>query len=115
MTSTHVTVSHGSDFFGVDTIPVRDLRHLGEHVRGVLPATDYPPLTRLLDDAGDSVQTLDTDQATLLAALLHRAADHRRLRKPYRGLASLLGIAAANAADDGEPWTWTPTTGGANR
>ncbi|MGW2181237.1 DUF7739 domain-containing protein [Streptomyces sp. NPDC001732] len=112
--STHVIVSHGSDFFGVDTIPVRDLRHLGEHVRGVLPATDYPPLTRLLDTAGDSEQILDTDQAARLAALLHRAAAHRRLRKPYSGLASLLGIAAANAAAASAPWTWTPTTEGNN-
>ncbi|MEU4507577.1 hypothetical protein [Streptomyces sp. NPDC024089] len=115
MTSTHVTVSHGSDFFGVDTIPVRDLRHLGEHVRGVLSPVDYPPLTRLLDTAGDSEQTLDADQATLLAALCSRAAAHRRLRKPYRGLAALLGVAAANAAADGEPWTWTPITEGAGR
>ncbi|MFD8822081.1 hypothetical protein ACFV1C_06955 [Streptomyces sp. NPDC059605] len=114
MSSTHVTVSHGSDFFGVDTIPVRDLRQLGEHVRGVLSPVDYPPLTQLLDTAGDSEQALDTDQAALLADLLHRAAAHRRLRKPYRGIASLLGIAAATAAATAEPWTWTPTTEGNN-
>ncbi|MFE7620178.1 hypothetical protein [Streptomyces sp. NPDC057496] len=112
MSPTHVTLSHGSDFYGIDIVPAHQLRELGQHVRGVLPATDYPPLTRLLDTAGDSEHTLDTDQTTLLSALLHRAASHRRLRKPYRGIASLLGIAAANAAAAAEPWTWTPTTEG---
>lgn len=111
MSSTHLTVSHGSDFFGADTIPVRQLREFGQHVRGVLPATDCPPLTRLLDTAGDSEHTLYPDQAALLAALLRRAAANRRLRKPYSEIAARLGIAAANAAADSEPWTWTPTTG----
>ncbi|MGW1252280.1 DUF7739 domain-containing protein [Streptomyces sp. NPDC002535] len=108
--STHITVSHGSDFLGVDILPVRQLREFGQHVRGVLPAADYPPLTALLDDAGNSEHTISADQAALLAVLLRRAAAHRRLKKPYREVASRLGIAAANAAADPEPWTWTLTT-----
>ncbi|MDN3262903.1 hypothetical protein QWJ26_24465 [Streptomyces sp. CSDS2] len=111
--STHVTVSHGSDFFGVDTLPVRQLRDFGQHVRSVLPENDHPPLTRLLDDAGETEHTLDSDQAALLAVLLRRAAAHRRLKKPYRELAARLGIAAATAAADTQPWTWTTTTEGA--
>ncbi|MFE7429789.1 hypothetical protein [Streptomyces sp. NPDC057545] len=107
--STHVTTSHGSDFFGVDVVPVRQLREFGQHVRGVLPAADCPPLTTLLDTAGDSEHVLDSDQAALLAVLLRRVAAHRRLKKPYREIAARLGIAAANAAADPEPWTWTPT------
>ncbi|MEK8174997.1 hypothetical protein NKH77_55835 [Streptomyces sp. M19] len=107
--STHITVSHGSNFDGVDTIPVRQLRDLGDHLRGVLPCAEYPPLTRLLDDAGETGHAIDADQAALLAILLRRAAAHRRLRKPFRELAALLGIAAATAAASAEPWTWTTT------
>ncbi|MGW1037863.1 DUF7739 domain-containing protein [Streptomyces antibioticus] len=113
--STHVTVSHGSDFLGVDVIPVGQLREFGQHVRGVLPAADYPPLTALLDAAGESEHAIGGDQAALLAVLLRRAASHRRLKKAYREVASRLGIAAANAAADPEPWTWTPTTEGTRR
>ncbi|MEU3350013.1 hypothetical protein ABZ723_34600 [Streptomyces sp. NPDC006700] len=113
--STHITVSHGSDFLGVDVLPVRQLREFGQHVRGVLPAADHPPLTALLDTAGDSEHTLDPDQVSLLAGLLRRAAAHRRLKKPYREIASRLSIAAANAHADRGPWTWTPTPETAGR
>lgn len=109
--STHVTVSHGSDFFGVDTIPVPQLRELGQYVRGVLPTDDHPPLTRLLDDAGEREHRINADQAALLAVLLRRVAAHRRLKKPFREIAARLGIAAANAAADPAPWTWTTTEG----
>lgn len=110
--STHITVSHGSDFFGVDTIPVSQLRELGQYARNYLPADDYPPLTALLDDAGQRDHTLDANQAALLAILLRRIADHRRLKKAVRDLATCLGIAAANAAVDPAPWTWTITAEG---
>lgn len=113
--TTHVTVSHGSDFLGVDILPVRQLREFGQHIRGVLPAADYPPLTALLDEAGNSEHTIGSDQAALLAVLLRRAAAHRRLKKAYREIAAQLGIAAANAAADPEPWTWTPTPEGSSR
>ncbi|MBZ3918130.1 DUF7739 domain-containing protein [Streptomyces acidiscabies] len=113
--STHVTVSHGSDFLGVDILPVHQLREFGKHVRGVLPAADYPPLTTLLDAAGQGEHAIDSDQAALLAILLRRAAAHRRLKKPFPEIATRLGIAAANAAADPAPWTWTPTTEGSSR
>ncbi|MGW9440641.1 DUF7739 domain-containing protein [Streptomyces sp. NPDC055607] len=110
--NTHVTVSHGSDFFGVDTIPARELRDLAQHVRGILPADDHPPLTNLLDDAGQREHTLDTAETALLTALLRRVATHRRLKGPVRDLVVRLGIAAANATTDPHPWTWTTGTEG---
>ncbi|WP_327419662.1 DUF7739 domain-containing protein [Streptomyces sp. NBC_01233] len=110
--TTHVVVSHGSDFFGQDTFPVRQLRELGQYVRGVLPAADHPPLTRLLDDAGDNEHTIDGDQAATLAILLRRAAGHRGLKKAYADIAARLARAAAFAAADTGPWTWTNTSDG---
>ncbi|WP_171053406.1 DUF7739 domain-containing protein [Streptomyces marianii] len=113
--STHVVVSHGSDFFGQDQFPVRQLRELGQYVRGVLPAADHPPLTELLDDAGDTEHAIDSDRAALLAILLRRAAASRRLKKAYAETAARLGIAAATAAAAPEPWTWTTTTERSNQ
>jgi hypothetical protein len=110
--TTHVTFSHGSDFFGVDTVPVPQLRELGQYARALLPAADHQPLTSLLDDAGQREHAIDSDQAALLAILLRRIAGHRRLKKQVGELATRLGIAAANAAADPQPWTWTTTTEG---
>lgn len=47
--STHITVSHGRDFFGVDTIPVPQLRELGQYACGILPADGrlVQPMARL--------------------------------------------------------------------
>lgn len=106
--STHITVSHGADFFGEDRFTVKQLRELGQYVRGVLPYDDSPPLTRVLDEAGESEREFGADQAALLAVLLRRAAAHRALQKKHAAVASLLGQSAARAAGDNEPWTWTP-------
>ncbi|WP_329564541.1 hypothetical protein OG711_39025 (plasmid) [Streptomyces uncialis] len=108
MTS-HITVSHGGDFFGVDRFPTRQLRELGQYVRCVLPAADQPPLTRLLDTAGDTGHSIDSDQAALLAALLRRTAASRHIKKPYAEAAARLQAAAATAAAAPEPWTWATT------
>jgi hypothetical protein len=106
--STHVVTSHGADFFGEDRFTVKQLRELGQHVRGVLPYDDSPPLTKVLDDAGEGEREFGADQAALLAVLLRRAAAHRALQKKHAAVASLLGQSAARAAGDNEPWTWTP-------
>lgn len=103
-----ITVSHGSDFYGVDTVPAKLVRELGEYVRGIIPYADQAPLTQLLDNAGETEQRIDSDQAALLAVLLRRTAASKGLQKKHAQIAARLGIAAANSAADGEPWTWTP-------
>ncbi|MGW3200098.1 DUF7739 domain-containing protein [Streptomyces sp. NPDC001118] len=107
MTSSTVTVSHGSDFFGCDTVPAKVMRELGEYVRGIIPAADQAPLTRLLETAGETEQRIDSGQAALLAVLLRRTAASKRLQMKYAEVAARLGVAAANSAADAEPWTWT--------
>lgn len=112
MTGSAITVSHGSDFFGVDTVPVQAVRELGAYVRGILPAADREPLARLLEAAGETEQRIDSDQAALFAVLLRRAAAAKGLKKKYAEIAARLGIAAANSAADAEPWTWTAASEG---
>lgn len=106
--TTHIVTSHGADFFGQDHYPARELRELAQHVRGVLPHDDHPPLTQILNDAGEREHAFSTDEATLLAVLLRRACTHRALAQKHARVTALLGQAAARAAGDGEPWTWTP-------
>ncbi|MBL3808456.1 hypothetical protein OOK44_38445 [Streptomyces cellulosae] len=105
--ATHVIVSHGADFEGVDRFTVTQLRELGKYVRGVLPYDDCPKLTALLDEAGTQEHAFAADEAALLAVLFRRAAAHRALAKKHAGVALLLGLAAAQAVEHREPWTWT--------
>lgn len=108
--TTHVTVSHGADFEGVDRFTVTQLRELGKYVRGVLPYDDYPKLTRVLDEAGTQEHAFASDEAALLAVLFRRAAAHRALAKKHAGVALLLGLAAAQAVENREPWTLEEAT-----
>ncbi|MEU5164308.1 hypothetical protein AB0G74_32470 [Streptomyces sp. NPDC020875] len=107
--TTHMTISHGSDFDGVDIVAIHRLRELSDHLHGVLPAADLPPLSAVLGTTGHE-QSIDTGHAAHFADLLRSAAEHRALRKPHRDTAALLSVAAATAAARDEPWTWTPTT-----
>ncbi|MFB7584598.1 MULTISPECIES: hypothetical protein [Streptomyces] len=109
---TTVTVSHGSDFFGVDVFDAAALRELGQYLPGLLPAAEHPPLTDLLMAAGTGLQHVDAVQADAFAALLHRASTTRGLKRQHSALAARLGIAAATAARTGQPWTWTTETEG---
>ncbi|MEU8828813.1 hypothetical protein [Streptomyces sp. NPDC048636] len=109
--NTHITTSHGSDFYGLDTYTVTVLHDLGQHLRGVLPSADHPPLTRILDAAGQGQLIVEPDQAALLAILLRRAATHRSLKTAHSKVAMRLGIAAASAARAGEIWTWNLGSG----
>ncbi|MEV6536667.1 hypothetical protein AB0M86_45155 [Streptomyces sp. NPDC051639] len=107
--TTHVMTSHGADFFGEDHHPVKLLRDLGQQVRGVLPYAELPPLTQLLDSAGAGPVTLLPDRAADVSALFLAAANHRLMKPKFAAAARLLADAAARAAADDEPWTWTPT------
>jgi hypothetical protein len=108
MMATHIVTSHGSDFFGEDRHPVKVLRDLGQHVRGVLPYDDQRPVLDLLEFPGARPVSLDPDQAAVVAQLFRTAAGHRSMARKFAGPARLLGDAAARAAADGETWTWTP-------
>jgi hypothetical protein len=109
MSSTYVVTSHGGDFFGVDTYTLAALRELGQHIRCVLPAADHPPLTQLLEHAGNGEQAIDADRAGCLAALLRAAASRRGLQRHHSAIAARLALAAQRAATEGAPWTWTTT------
>ncbi|MGW3091591.1 DUF7739 domain-containing protein [Streptomyces sp. NPDC001108] len=112
MTTVTVTVSHGSDFFGVDVFDAAALRDLATYLPGLLPAADHPPLTEILSTAGTDQQHIDAAQAAAFAALLRRASTTRGLKKHHSALAARLGIAAATAARTGQPWTWTTENDG---
>ncbi|MFE7268524.1 hypothetical protein ACFU9B_42245 [Streptomyces sp. NPDC057592] len=108
--STHIVTSHGADFFGEDRYEIRDLQALAGYAEGALPYADCEALVRILAHAGDGDQEVPADQAAEMAGLFRRVAAHRFTRPKPAAHAMLLATAAACAASDGEPWTWTLTT-----
>jgi len=106
----HVVTSHGADFFGEDRYEIRDLKSLAGYAEGALPYSERHELVRLLSRAGAGDQEVPADQAAEMAGLLRRVAAHGFTRPKPSAHAALLADAAARAASDGEPWTWTLTT-----
>ncbi|MGW1365052.1 DUF7739 domain-containing protein [Streptomyces chartreusis] len=110
----HVTTSHGADFFGQDTHQVKAVRDLAEYARGVLSYDARKPLMPLiqrLESAGTEPETeFPADQAADFARLLDAVAGHRFTKPKPAKVARLLADSAARAAADGEPWTWTAST-----
>ncbi|MFJ7497859.1 hypothetical protein ACIQZB_43605 [Streptomyces sp. NPDC097727] len=108
--SVHIVTSHGADFFGEDRYEIRDLQALAGYAEGTLPHADRQVLVRILAHAGSGDQEVPADQAAEMAGLFRRVAAHGFTRTKPAAHAMLLAAAAARAASDGEPWTWTLTT-----
>ncbi|MER8237435.1 hypothetical protein [Streptomyces sp. NPDC094049] len=110
---THIITSHGADFSGEDWHPAPQIAAMADYARSMLPADVSNPLVDLLAAApaltaeGLSVPASDV---RLLAELLGRVARERFVRPPVAARARLLADAAARAAADREPWTWTTAT-----
>lgn len=107
--ATHLVVSHGADFFGQDRHPLPAVISLAGYATGTLPAAERHQLVELLEHAADG-QTIDPATAAVLADQLLRVSRHRFLPGKASTLARALADAAARAAADGQPWTWTATT-----
>ena len=106
--STHLITSHGADFFGQDRHQIPALISLAGYAQGVLPATDRRHLVDLLEHAADG-QSIAPATAAILADQLLRISRHRFLPAKMSATARTLADAAARAAIDGQPWTWTAT------
>ncbi|MFD3716253.1 hypothetical protein [Streptomyces sp. NPDC058677] len=110
----HLVTSHGADFFGQDTHQLKAVRDLADYARGVLSYDARKPLAPLiqhLETAGTEGElTIPADQAAPFSELLSTVAGHRHTKPKPAKVARLLGDAAARAAAEGEPWTWTTTT-----
>ncbi|MEV7225337.1 hypothetical protein AB0N98_36380 [Streptomyces sp. NPDC093681] len=106
----HIVTSHGADFFGEDRHPLKALASLAGYAEGCLPAAERGPLILLLTNPGDG-GTMTPAQAGEMAQLLRRLARHRFVKTSTAAHARALGDAAARAAADGEPWTWTVEAG----
>ncbi|MGW4041108.1 DUF7739 domain-containing protein [Streptomyces sp. NPDC004778] len=105
----HVTISHGSDFFGVDRFSLTELTEIAKCIEECFTTLERGQLPYLLKNAGTGSQTFPVDEAAELAALLRRAARHPRAKFKFAARARLLADAADRAAADGDPWTWSLT------
>jgi hypothetical protein len=107
---TVVTVSHGADFFGVDTYPAAALVKIAEYVSYLVHGR--ADLTQVLQRAGEVDQRVPADQAAVFSEALRRVARNRGVKALVARQARALSDAAARAAADGETWTLTPVTTG---
>jgi hypothetical protein len=109
---THLVTSHGADFFGEDRHSLQVLQQIGPWVTGWGDTREAGQLlVGLLDTAGTEAHTIPAEQAADFAYLLLHAVHNTYFPKKAAKTARLLAEAAARAAADGEPWTWTPATG----
>jgi len=108
--TTHLVTSHGADFFGEDRYPLRVLQQIAEYVDGTHPTAAGRPLVRLLFAACTTPRQIPPDQAAEIADQLRATARGRWTPPKLAAVIRLLADAAARAASNGEPWTWTPVT-----
>jgi hypothetical protein len=106
--TTHLVTSHGSDFFGEDRYPLRQLQDIADYVRGTIPAASAGPLVQLLAKAGAEPQSVAPEQAAEFAGQLLATIRNRFMKPKLTVPIQLLADAAARAADAGDLWTWTP-------
>ncbi|MFE1335872.1 DUF7739 domain-containing protein [Streptomyces microflavus] len=108
---THIAVSHGADFFGLDHYPPTALRQLAPYVTNSTPhgqRADIVPLVAALEAPGD--RKFPPEQAAQLAPQLRKVSQDRHLKDKPAAVARALADAAARAASDREPWHWTLIT-----
>ncbi|MER5820684.1 hypothetical protein [Streptomyces californicus] len=107
-------VSHGADFFGEDRHPLAAVRALGPYAQNSVPWDDRPtiaPLVQLLEDLADRAdRSFPPAEAAQLSEQLLVIARNRRIKPGIATLARALADAAARAAVDSEPWTWSVET-----
>ncbi|MBP5942587.1 hypothetical protein [Streptomyces acidiscabies] len=103
-----VIVSHGADFFGQDRHSLKQIADLAEYVEASVSYADrltVAPLIKFLK--APAFGTFPAADAAQLSEHLLRVARNRGIRPAVAALARSLGDAAARAASDGDPWSWT--------
>jgi hypothetical protein len=116
MTRTHairdadpsVVTSHGADFFGQDRHPLKDVAALAAWVTNSVPYNDrqaVAPLVAAMERP--KPRTFPAADAARISEHLLKVSRTRHLKPRASALARALADAAARAAADGEPWTWT--------
>ncbi|MFJ4562111.1 hypothetical protein ACIP4Q_39400 [Streptomyces massasporeus] len=103
----HLTVSHGADFFGEDHHPLKAVVALAPYVTSSFAWNDrakVAPLTRLLENP--AATTIPPSEAAALSEQLLKVARCPHLKPKPSALARALADAAGRAAADDEPWEW---------
>jgi hypothetical protein len=103
-----ITVDHGGDFFGVDTLSFHTLRDLAAYLPGTVPAADRGGLEQLLATPADC--TIPPTIAAQFAGQLYRLAASTCTPRRLGPAARLLADAAARAAAAGKSWSWSTNT-----
>ncbi|MFK3735977.1 hypothetical protein ACI2LJ_37540 [Streptomyces sp. NPDC088090] len=106
-----VVVSHGADFFGQDRHILKDVAALAPWVTNSVPYDDrkaVAPLVAALEHP--EPRAFPAAEAARVSEQLLKVSRTRHMKPRASALARTLADAAARAAADGEPWTWTVET-----
>ena len=110
--SIHLVTSHGGDFFGQDRHPLDVLQQIAPWVDGWGDTREAgKELRTLLESTGAEPHTIPAARAAVYAELLLHSVRTRFYPKKLAAPTRLLADAAARAAADGQPWTWTTEDG----
>ncbi|SHL75228.1 hypothetical protein [Streptomyces yunnanensis] len=96
------TISHGVQ----NTRSATTIHNLAQHLAHVLSASDWRAIEPVFGyRSGDPFQVPHAD-ARRLAAVLRRAANHRKMPADWGALARELADSAERAASARQPWKW---------
>ncbi|WP_329330754.1 hypothetical protein OIU81_02920 [Streptomyces sp. NBC_01454] len=100
------TISHGTHNNGQISPSYRSISVLGQHLAYVLPASDWRAIEPVFGDRSGGPFRVPHNEARRIAAVLRRAASHRKMPADWGDLAREFADAAQNAANARQSWEW---------
>ncbi|MEU0112009.1 hypothetical protein ABZ313_42620 [Streptomyces sp. NPDC006251] len=101
------TISHGTREGGPYYCSYHSMNTLARHLAHVLPAKDWRRIHRLFRRPAGLPVGVHHVEASYIADILYKAANHRLMPDTSAAVAHDLADTAGRAAGTIEPWTWT--------
>lgn len=102
-----VTISHGSNQYGEESLSANAIANLGTHLAHVLTGSDWRGIAFLFGGNHRDCVIVSHRKAGKIAAILGRAAQHRLMPPDSAKDARALSTAAQRAASARQPWEWS--------
>ncbi|MEU3990112.1 hypothetical protein AB0F24_17345 [Streptomyces platensis] len=97
------TISHGIR----NTRSATTIHNLAQHLAHVLPASDWRIIEPVFGDRSGDPFRIPHNDARQIAAVLRRAANHRKMPADWGDLAREFADAAQKAANARQSWEWS--------
>lgn len=97
------TISHGIQ----NTRSATTIHNLAQHLAHVLPASEWRAIEPVFGARSGDPFRVPHNDARRIAAILRRAASHRKMPADWGQLAREFADAAQNAANARQAWEWS--------